>query len=103
MPRHLDSLAERLDRDNLGLNFSPLRDARTVAAVDRLGHLMSLGLLTAVSAACGTVLVVVGQGPLIARSMPLSTYFGLVLLLMAYVLGRRLAVMALRHDRVPAR
>lgn len=97
LPAQLSSIVERLDRDNLGLNFSPLRDADSRAVLDHFGQLLSLAVLTAVAAFCGVALVLSEQGPHWADSLQLTTYIGLVLLLIAYVLGSRLAVMALRR------
>lgn len=97
VPAQLASIAGRLDRENLGMNFSPLGDPATRAMANHFAQLLSLSVLTMVAAFSGIALVLSDQGPRWADGLYLTTYLGLVLLLVAYVLGSRLVIMTLRH------
>ena len=105
VPAQLSSIVGRLDHQNLGLNFSPLGDPASRAMANHYAQLLSLSVLTMVAAFSGIALVLSDQGPQWADGLYMTTYLGLVLLLVAYVLGSRLVIMTLRHgfrhDRQP--
>lgn len=98
LPSQVASIVDRLDRENLGLSFSPLRDDTSRQALGHFGQLLSLAVLTAVAAFCGVALVLSEQGPMWTPGLEMTTYVGLILLLIAYVLGSRLAVQSLRRS-----
>ncbi|MGN0101931.1 MAG: hypothetical protein ACI39C_13420 [Dietzia sp.] len=98
LPAHTASIVRRLDRENLGLNFSPLVDPATRAMANQFAQLLSLSVLTVVAAFSGIALVLSDQGPQWADGLNMTTYLGLVLLLVAYVLGSRLVIMPLGHE-----
>lgn len=105
LPAHTASIVRRLDHENLGLNFSPLVDPATRAMANQFAQLLSLSVLTVVAAFSGIALVLSDQGPRWADGLNMTTYLGLVLLLVAYVLGSRLVIMTLgpelRHSAQP--
>lgn len=97
LPARLSSIVERLDRDNLGLDFSPLRNAQSQSTLNHFGQLLSLAVLTTISALCGIAMVLSDRGPQWPDTLQMTTYIGMFLLLIAYTLGSRLAVTALRN------
>lgn len=97
IPARLSSIVARLDRENLGLTFSPMSDPVTRVMANHFAQLMSLSVLTVVAAFSGIALVLSDGGPRWADELYMTTYLGLLLLLVAYVLGSRLVIMTLRH------
>lgn len=96
VPEQLASIVQRLDRSGPVTTTTLVADAPTRRFLSGLVQQVVLAVLAATSAACGTALVLSDVGPLLAPRLPLATYFGLVLLLFAYVLGSRLVATAFR-------
>lgn len=97
LPARMSSIVERLDRENLGLDFSPFRSVQSQITLNHFGQLLSLSVLTTISALCGIAMVLSDRGPQWSDTLQMTTYIGMLLLLIAYTLGSRLAVMALRN------
>lgn len=95
-PAQLSSILGRLDRNNLGLSFSPLSEPATRAVASQFAQVISLSVLTIVAAFSGIAMVLSDAGPHWAESMRMTAYIGMVLLLIAYVIGSRLVIMTLR-------
>lgn len=95
-PAQLSSILGRLDRNNLGLSFSPLSEPSTRAVASQFAQVISLSVLTIVAAFSGIAMVLSDAGPHWAESMRMTAYIGMVLLLIAYVIGSRLVIMTLR-------
>lgn len=62
--------------------------------LSRFGTL-TVSVLSAISAFCGIAMVLSDRGPQWSDTLQMTTYIGMFLLLIAYTLGSRLAVMAL--------
>lgn len=98
-PAQLSSILGRLDRDNLGLRFSPLADPESRKVAGHFGQLFALSVLTVVAAAAGIALVLSDEGPSWADGLLMTTYIGMMFLLIAYVIGSRLVIMTLPRGR----
>lgn len=96
LPTRMASIADRLDRPNLGLSLAFDPDAAARRIVGGLVQQVVIAVLAATSAACGVVLLLSGKGPFMSEQLRLSAYVGLVMLLFAYVLGSRLVAAAFR-------
>lgn len=96
-PAQLASILGRLDRDNLGLSFSPLADPATRSVAHHFAQVISLSVLTVVAAFSGIALVLSEEGPKWSDAMLMTTYVGMVLLLIAYVIASRLVIMTLQR------
>lgn len=94
LPAQLTTIANRLDQENYGLDFSPFRTAQSRSMMQHYGQLFSLSVLTAITALVGIVLVLFGQGIRWANTFELSTFAGMTVLLVSYVLGSRLLVLS---------
>ena len=66
------------------------------------GQLFSLSVLTAITALVGIVLVLFGQGTRWANTFELSTFAGMTVLLVSYVLGSRLLVLSVGNGEMEA-
>ena len=96
-PAQLSSILGRLDRDNLGLSFSPLADPASRAVANHFAQVISLSVLTVVAAFSGIALVLSEEGPRWSDDLLMTTYIGMALLLIAYVIGSRLVIMTLQR------
>ena len=63
LPARMSSIVERLDRENLGLDFSPFRSVQSQITLNHFGQLLSLSVLTTISALCGIAMVLSDRGP----------------------------------------
>lgn len=96
-PAQLSSILGRLDRENLGLSFSPLNEPGARAVAGRFTQVISLSVLTIVAAFSGIAMVLSDVGPHWADGLRMTAYIGMVLLLIAYVIGSRLVIMTLQR------
>lgn len=99
VPAQLSSILGRVDRKNLGLSFSPLADAGSREVAGHFAQILALSVLTFVAAFSGIAMVLTDEGPTWAGTLQLTTYVGMVLLLIAYIIGCRLVVMTLAGRR----
>ena len=97
VPAQLSSILGRLDRDNLGLSFSPLADPTGRAVASQFAQVISLSVLTIVAAFSGIAMVLSDVGPHWADNMRVTAYIGMILLLIAYVIGSRLVITTLQR------
>lgn len=98
LPAQVASIADRLDRPNLGLSLSLAPDAAGRRFLGGLVNQLVIAVLAATSAACGVAMVLNGGGPLMSPRLPLSTYIGLIMLLFAYIFGSRLVAVVFRRS-----
>lgn len=96
-PARLSSILGRLDRQNLGMTFSPFNDPASRAMAAHFTQVLSLSVLTVVAAFSGIALLLFGDGPRWSDGLLMTSYLGMVLLLIAYVLGSRLIIMTLQR------
>ena len=94
LPSQLTTIADRLNNENFGLDFSPLRAPESRSLMQHFGQLLSLSVLTAISALVGVALLLFGEGARWANTFEFSTFAGLTVLLGSYVSGSRLLVIA---------
>ena len=96
-PAQLASILGRMDRENFGVSFSPLADPTSRAVANHFMQVISLSVLTVVAAFSGIALVLSEQGPQWSDGLLMTTYLGMMLLLIAYVIGSRLVIMTLQR------
>lgn len=103
-PAQLASILGRMDRENFGVTFSPLADPASRAVASHFAQVSSLSVLTVVAAFSGIALVLSDEGPRWSDGLLMTTYLGMMLLLIAYVIGSRLIIMTLQRGfTAPAR
>lgn len=98
LPARVASIADRLDRPNLGLSLALVPDPAGRRFIGGLVQQVVIAVLAATSAACGVAMLLSGKGPFMSEQLRLSAYVGLVILLFAYVLASRLVAAAFRGD-----
>lgn len=96
-PAQLASILGRMDRENFGVTFSPLADPASRAVASHFAQVISLSVLAVVAAFSGIALVLSDEGPRWSDGLLMTTYLGMMLLLVAYVIGSRLVIMTLQR------
>ena len=101
LPRRLSGLVEDLHAGELTVTVRTLQDHGERRFLTDLVQQVVLALLAATTAISGVLLVLADQGPRLAGDLDLTTYFGLVVLLFAFILGSRVLVLVFRTGRDP--
>lgn len=96
-PAQLSSILGRMDRENFGVTFSPLSDPTSRTVANHFMQVISLSVITVVAAFSGIALVLSEEGPQWSDGLLMTTYLGMMLLLVAYVIGNRLVIMTLQR------
>ena len=101
LPRRLSGLVEDLHAGELTVTVRTLQDRGERRFLTDLVQQVVLALLAATTAISGVLLVLADQGPRLAGDLDLTTYFGLVVLLFAFILGSRVLVLVFRTSHDP--
>jgi ubiquinone biosynthesis protein len=99
LPRRVDRIAAALERGRLGVNVRLFADERDRRHVSGLVHQVLLTVFSGVAGIMAVLLLGVGGGPMVTRTVSLYALFAYNLLAIASILALRVLIVIFRSDR----